>query len=54
MEVYVCDLCDYAYNPEKGDEESGVAPGTAWESLPEDWVCPICGGRKTDFIKTDK
>jgi len=51
MDHYICDLCAYEYNPEKGDEETGVAPGTAWEDVPEDWVCPICGGTKSDFYK---
>lgn len=50
MEEYVCDLCDYVYNPEKGDPEAGVKPGTKWEDLPDDWVCPVCGARKTDFF----
>ncbi len=40
---YVCDVCGYVYDPEKGDPDNGVAPGTAWEDVPEDWVCPLCG-----------
>ena len=40
---YVCDICGYVYDPELGDPENGVAPGTPWEEVPEDWVCPLCG-----------
>jgi len=54
VEKYVCDLCDYVYDPEKGDVESNIAPGTAWENLPEDWVCPVCGASKDDFFKKDE
>ena len=42
MEKYICP-CGYVYDPEKGDPDNGVAPGTAWENVPEDWVCPVCG-----------
>ena len=38
-----------AYDPEKGDPDNGVAPGTAWENVPEDWVCPVCGLGKDAF-----
>ena len=40
---YVCTVCGYIYDPEVGDPENGVAPGVSFESLPEDWVCPLCG-----------
>ena len=49
MEKYVCDVCGYVYDPEVGDPDSGIAPGTAFEDIPEDWVCPICGVGKSDF-----
>jgi len=49
MKSYVCDLCGYVYDPAEGDEDNGVAPGTAFEDLPEDWVCPVCGVTKSDF-----
>ncbi len=45
---YVCP-CGYEYDPEKGDPENGIAPGTAWEDLPEDFVCPTCGLDKDSF-----
>lgn len=41
MKKYLCP-CGYVYDPEKGDPENGVAPGTPWENVPEDWVCPVC------------
>ena len=42
MQKYICP-CGYVYDPEKGDPEHGIAPGTKWEDVPEDWLCPICG-----------
>ena len=44
-----CTICDYLYDPEIGDPDNGVEPGTAWEDLPDDWVCPDCGVGKADF-----
>ncbi len=49
MVKYVCELCGYVYDPALGDPESGIAPGTPFEQLPEDWACPGCGGSKDDF-----
>ncbi len=49
---YVCP-CGYEYDPEKGDPENGRAPGTAWEDLPEDFVCPTCGLDKDSFEEED-
>ena len=43
MAKYVCDVCGYVYYPEVGDPENGIAPGTPFEQLPEDWTCPLCG-----------
>lgn len=51
MDKYVCQVCGYVYDPEQGDPESGIDPGTSFEKLPEDWVCPICGAPKDDFEK---
>lgn len=53
MASYVCELCDYTYEPEKGDPDNNVAPGTAFEDLPDDWVCPICGAEKFEFHKVE-
>ena len=49
MKKFVCDVCGYVYDPEVGDPDSGIAAGTAFEDIPEDWVCPICGVGKGDF-----
>ena len=49
MDKYICTVCDYVYDPELGDPENGIEPGTSFEDLPEDWVCPLCGVGKEDF-----
>jgi rubredoxin len=49
MKKYECTACGYVYDPATGHEASGVAPGTAWEDIPEDWVCPLCGVGKDGF-----
>lgn len=46
---YKCNVCGYVYDPENGDPDSGIQPGTAFEDLPDDWTCPICGASKNDF-----
>ena len=51
MDKYVCDLCGYIYDPAQGDSENGVAPGTPWDKVPADWVCPLCGAGKDGFSK---
>lgn len=48
---YKCMACGYIYDPEKGDPDSGIEPGTAFEDIPESWVCPVCGTEKSDFEK---
>ncbi len=49
MQKYVCTICRYVYDPEKGDPDSGIAPGTPFEDIPDDWVCPICQVAKDMF-----
>ncbi|MDF0556522.1 rubredoxin [Kamptonema sp. UHCC 0994] len=49
MQKYVCTTCAYVYDPELGDPDGDIAPGTAFEDIPENWVCPICGVAKSDF-----
>lgn len=49
MKKYVCEPCGYVYNPEEGDIDNGIAAGTSFEDLPEDWVCPVCGVGKDLF-----
>jgi len=51
MEKYVCNVCGYVYDPEKGDPDQGIQPGTKFEDLPDSWVCPDCGVGKGDFAK---
>ncbi len=51
MDRYECTLCDYIYDPAEGDLDSDITPDTAFEDLPDDWVCPICGADKSDFEK---
>ncbi|WP_045223772.1 rubredoxin [Methyloterricola oryzae] len=46
---YVCVVCGYIYDEELGEPEAGLAPGTRWEDVPEDWSCPDCGASKGDF-----
>lgn len=53
MKKYECMICGYIYDPEAGDPDNSVAPGTAFENLPEDWVCPDCGAGKEDFEAID-
>ena len=49
MKKYECSLCGYIYDPAEGDPDGGIAPGTPFEQIPEDWVCPLCGAAKSDF-----
>ena len=46
MDKYVCTVCGYVYDPEQGDPDNGVEPGTKWEDVPSDWECPVCGASK--------
>jgi len=48
---YVCPLCGYIYDPAVGDPDGVIAPGTRFEDIPEDWVCPTCGAAKEDFVQ---
>ncbi len=54
MKKYVCDVCGYIYDPAEGDDDNGVAAGTAFDALPEDWVCPLCGAEKSEFSEMDE
>ena len=54
MDKYVCTICGYVYDPELGDPDSGIEPGTDFEDIPEDWVCPLCGVGKADFEKVEE
>jgi rubredoxin len=49
MTIYLCIVCNQIYDPAEGDPVSGIAPGTAFEDIPNDWVCPDCGATRADF-----
>ena len=51
MESWQCIICQYVYDPAQGDPDNGIAPGTRFEDLPDDWVCPLCGAGKDSFEK---
>ena len=46
---YICTSCGFIYDPVEGDPDGGLAPGTPFEDIPDDWFCPVCGARKKDF-----
>ncbi len=54
MKKYKCLVCDYVYDPEMGDPDSGIEPGTSFEDLPDDWLCPLCGVGKDQFVPLDE
>ena len=49
LKMYQCSVCGFIYNPNYGDPTQGIKPGTAFEDLPDDWVCPVCGSSKDKF-----
>ena len=49
--IFACELCGYEYNSKVGDPDNGIVPGTDFEDLPEDWVCPECSEGKEQFIE---
>lgn len=51
MQKWRCTICQYIYDPAVGDPDSGIAPGTAFEDIPDDWYCPLCGAGKDMFEK---
>ena len=53
MAKYECTVCGYIYDPEKGDPDGGIKPGTPFDMIPDSWVCPMCGAAKSDFKKID-
>lgn len=53
MEKWRCLVCGWVYEPERGDPENGIEPGTSFEDLPDDWVCPECGAPKDQFEKME-
>ena len=53
MSKYECSVCGYIYDPKEGDDQNDIVPGTTFEDLPDDWVCPICGAGIEEFEETD-
>ena len=53
MTRYQCTICGYVYDPEEGDPDGGIPPGTAFEDIPDDWQCPVCGVSKSEFEAID-
>ena len=53
MDKYVCLVCGYIYDPAEGDSDGGIKPGTEFNDIPQDWVCPLCGVPKSDFEKVE-
>ena len=53
MDKYECSVCGYIYDPEEGDPDNGIDPGTLFEDLPEDWTCPVCEASKDEFEKVE-
>ncbi len=54
MNSYKCKVCNHIYDPAKGDQLSDIPPSTAFEELPDDWKCPICGVDKSHFTEVEK
>lgn len=54
MASYECLVCGYIYDPKKGDPKAGIQPGTEFDTLPDDWVCPECGVGKDQFVKVQE
>lgn len=54
MPKYRCTVCGYIYDPELGDPDGGIAPGTSFEDIPDDWECPVCGAAKSEFEKVEE
>ena len=54
MDKYVCVVCGYVYDPEDGDPDNDIKPGTSFDDLPDDWTCPVCGAGKEEFEKEEQ
>jgi rubredoxin len=49
MDKYQCNICGYIYDPEKGDPDHNITPGTDFNDIPDSWTCPLCGAPKSEF-----
>ena len=54
MQKYKCTVCAYIYDPQKGDPEAGIKPGTPFEDIPDSWYCPLCGATKKEFVPLEE
>jgi rubredoxin len=52
-QLYICGSCGFIYDPDEGDPDGGIPPGTAFDEIPDTWFCPVCGARKADFEPYD-
>jgi rubredoxin len=52
-QLWMCTSCGFIYDPAEGDPDGGIPPGTAFDDIPDDWFCPVCGARKRDFEPYD-
>lgn len=50
---WICSVCDYVYEPDKGDPDGGIPPGTSFKKIPDHWVCPYCGVQRDRFVKIE-
>jgi len=50
-QMWICESCGVIYDPAEGDPDGGIPPGTAFEDIPDSWMCPVCGARKRDFSR---
>ena len=48
-QLWICTSCGFIYDPDEGDPDGGIPPGTPFDQIPDDWFCPVCGARKADF-----
>ncbi len=53
-QLWICSSCGFIYDPEEGDPDGGIPPGTPFEDIPDSWFCPVCGARKADFDPFDE
>ena len=53
-QLWICTSCGFIYDPDEGDPDGGIPPGTAFDDIPDDWFCPVCGARKQDFEPYDE
>jgi rubredoxin len=53
MEQWECGSCGTPYDPNEGDPDGGIPPGTPFQDIPDDWYCPVCGAAKSEFVRVE-